>query len=131
MSRKIDGNGCPFCMMQQLNGHLQKKILNIFLLILETECTFATESEFVLNYIKIIPRRQRLVGLKSEHLEQLKADHPLPKSNRNSGRKVRIIKEGGRKVKLSIEEQILLTLILRHLTTFQLLASSLKWVNQP
>jgi len=36
---------------------------------------------------------------------------------------VRIIKKGGgRKVKLSIEEQILLTLIyLRHLTTFQLL----------
>lgn len=38
-------------------------------------------------------------------------------------RKVRIInKGGGRRVKLSIEEQILLTLIyLRHLTTFQLL----------
>ena len=38
-------------------------------------------------------------------------------------KKVRIInKGGGRKVKLSIEEQILLTLIyLRHLTTFQLL----------
>jgi len=34
---------------------------------------------------------------------------------------VRIIKKGGRKVKLSIEEQILLTLIYRHLTTFQLL----------
>jgi hypothetical protein len=37
--------------------------------------------------------------------------------------KIRIIsKGGGRKVKLSTEEQILLTLIyLRHLTTFQLL----------
>jgi len=36
-----------------------------------------------------------------------------------------------RKVKLSTEEQILLTLIyLRHLTTFQLQVSSLEWVNQ-
>jgi len=64
----------------------------------------------VLNYIKNNPQEtQRLVGLKSEHLEQLIKQPSLyiPKSNRNSGRKVRIIKKGGgRKVKLSIEEQI-------------------------
>lgn len=82
---------------------------------------------FVLNYIKNNPQEtQRLVGLKSEHLEQLiKQAIALhtEKQQEIQAEKVRIIKKGGgRKVKLSIEEQILLTLsYLRHLTRFQLL----------
>lgn len=69
---------------------------------------------------------QRLVGLKYEQLEQLinlaSALHNK-KQAEVEAQKIRIInKGGGRKVKLSIEEQILLTLVyLRHLTTFQLL----------
>jgi hypothetical protein len=69
---------------------------------------------------------QRLVGLKYQQLEQLinlaSALHNK-KQAEVEARKIRIInKGGGRKVKLSIEEQILLTLVyLRHLTTFQLL----------
>ena len=81
----------------------------------------------VLGYIKNNPQEtQRLVGLKYEQLEQLInqafALH-MQKQEDLESKKVRIInKGGGRKVKLSIEEQILLTLIyLRHLTTFQLL----------
>ncbi|WP_339380989.1 hypothetical protein [Brasilonema sp. UFV-L1] len=64
---------------------------------------------------------QRLVGLKYEQLEQL-IKQALALHNERladmEARKVRIInKGGGRRVKLSIEEQILLTLIyLRHLT---------------
>jgi hypothetical protein len=67
-----------------------------------------------------------LVGLKYEQLEQLinqaLALH-IRKQQEMEAKKVRIInKGGGRKVKLSTEEQILLTLIyLRHLATFQLL----------
>jgi Helix-turn-helix of DDE superfamily endonuclease len=69
---------------------------------------------------------QRLVGLKYEQLQQLienavlKHDQKLREAEEQ---KIRIIhKGGGRKVKLSVEEQIILTLIyLRHLTTFQLL----------
>lgn len=69
---------------------------------------------------------QRLVGLKYEQLEQLIKQAVALHNERLAemeARKVRIInKGGGRRVKLSIEEQILLTLIyLRHLTTFQLL----------
>ncbi|BAY50350.1 hypothetical protein SAMD00079811_81140 (plasmid) [Scytonema sp. HK-05] len=82
---------------------------------------------FVLNYIEKNPQEtQRLVGLKYEQLEQLikqaLALH-TEKQQEIEAQKVRIInKGGGRKVKLSTEEQILLTLIyLRHLTTFQLL----------
>ena len=81
----------------------------------------------VLGYIKDNPREaQRLVGLKYEQLEQL-INLAIASHNRKQiekeNQKVRIIKKGGgRKVKLSIEEQIILTLIyLRHLTTFQLL----------
>ncbi len=81
----------------------------------------------VLVYIKNNPQEtQRLVGLKYEQLEQLinqaLALH-IRKQQEMEAKKVRIInKGGGRKVKLSTEEQILLTLIyLRHLTTFQLL----------
>lgn len=81
----------------------------------------------VLNYIEKNPHEtQRLVGLKYEQLEQLiKQANALhtEKQQEIEAQKARIInKGGGRKVKLSIEEQILLTLIyLRHLTTFQLL----------
>ncbi len=81
----------------------------------------------VLDYIEHNPQEvQRLVGLKYEQLEQLMkqaiALH-TQKQQENEAKKVRIInKGGGRKVKLSTEQQILLTLIyLRHLTTFQLL----------
>ncbi|MEI2579024.1 transposase family protein [Scytonema sp. PRP1] len=81
----------------------------------------------ILGYIKKNHQEtQRLVGLKYEQLEQLikqaLALH-TQKQEEVEAQKVRIInKGGGRKVKLSTEEQILLTLIyLRHLTTFQLL----------
>ena len=81
----------------------------------------------VLGYIKNNTQEtQRLVGLKYEQLEQL-IDLAIAlhdqKQQDIEANKVRIInKGGGRKVKLSTVEQILLTLIyLRHLTTFQLL----------
>jgi hypothetical protein len=81
----------------------------------------------VLDYIKNNPQEtQRLSGLKYGQLEQLinlaSALH-TEKQKEIEAQKVRIINiGGGRKVKLSTEEQILLTLIyLRHLTTFQLL----------
>ncbi len=81
----------------------------------------------ILGYIKKNPQEtQRLVGFKYEQLEQLihlaSALH-TQKQQEAEAQKVRIInKGGGRKVKLSTEEQIILTLIyLRHLTTFQLL----------
>lgn len=86
----------------------------------------------VLSYIKNNPQEtQRLVGFKYEQLEQLinqaLALH-IRKQQEREVKKVRIInKGGGRKVKLSTEEQILLTLIyLRHLTTFQLLGIQFK-----
>lgn len=80
----------------------------------------------VLNYIEKNPQEtQRLVGLKYEQLKQLIKQAALhtDKQQEIEAQKVRIInKGGGRKVKLSTKEQILLTLIyLRHLTTFQLL----------
>ncbi|WP_318284575.1 MULTISPECIES: helix-turn-helix domain-containing protein [Brasilonema] len=81
----------------------------------------------ILGYIKKNHQEtQRLVGLKYEQLEQLiKQAIALhtQKQEEVEAQKVRIInKGGGRKVKLSTEEQILLTLVyLRHLTTFQLL----------
>jgi hypothetical protein len=81
----------------------------------------------ILSYIQNNPQEtQRLVGVKHEQLEQLinqaVALH-TQKQQDIEAKKIRIInKGGGRKVKLSNEEQILLTLIyLRHLTTFQLL----------
>lgn len=69
---------------------------------------------------------QRLVGLKYEQLQQLIQNALIKhdqKSREAKEQKIRIIKGGGgRKVKLSVEDQIILTLIyLRHLTTFQLL----------
>lgn len=81
----------------------------------------------VSEYIKQNPvETQRLVGLKYEQLKQLRTQAIALHNQRLAeveARKVRIIdKGGGRKAKLSIEEQIFLTLIyLRHLTTFQLL----------
>ncbi len=81
----------------------------------------------ILAYIKNNPQEtQRLVGLKYEQLEQLINQAfawRIRKQQEMEAKKVRIInKGGGRQIKLSTEEQILLTLIyLRHLTTFQLL----------
>ena len=81
----------------------------------------------VSEYIEQNPQEtQRLVGLKYEQLEQLRKQAIALHNQKQAeveARKIRIInKGGGRKVKLAIEEQILLTLIyLRHLTTFQLL----------
>ena len=81
----------------------------------------------ILSYIQNNPQEtQRLVGVKYEQLEQLikqaVALH-TQKQQDTEAKKIRIInKGGGRKVKLSNEEQIILTLIyLRHFTTFQLL----------
>lgn len=81
----------------------------------------------ILSYIKNNPQEtQRLVGVKYEQLEQLIkqaiAAH-TKKQQEIETKKIRIInKGGGRKVKLSNEDQIILTLTyLRHLTTFQLL----------
>ncbi len=80
----------------------------------------------LLNYIKNNNQEtQRLVGIKYEQLEQLIKQALVlhtEKQQESQASKVRIIKKGGGKVKLSKEEQILLTLTyLRHLTTFQLL----------
>jgi hypothetical protein len=81
----------------------------------------------ILNYIKNNPQEtQRLVGVKYEQLEQLIKQAiaiDAEKRQEREAQKIRIIKKGGgRKVKLSNENQILLTLTyLRHLITFQLL----------
>mgnify|MGYP001800979147 FL=1 len=79
------------------------------------------------GYIDKHPQEaQRLVGLNYGQLKKLIkqaiALHRQVKSEAEL-KKTRIIKKGGgRKTKLSLEEQILLTLIyLRQLTTFQLL----------
>jgi hypothetical protein len=81
----------------------------------------------ILTYIQNNPEEtQRLIGVKYEQLEQLikqaLALH-IEKQQEIEANKIRIInKGGGRKVKMSKENQILLTLTyLRHLTTFQLL----------
>lgn len=72
-----------------------------------------------------------MVGFKYEQLEQLinqALAWQIRKQQEREVKKVRIInKGGGRKLKLSTEEQILLTWIyLRHLTTFQLLGIQFK-----
>jgi len=69
---------------------------------------------------------QRLVGLKYQQLQQLIQNALIihnQKLAEAEKQKIRIIKGGGgRKVKRTVEEQIILTLIyLRHLATFQLL----------
>lgn len=79
------------------------------------------------GYIEKRPQEaQRLVGLNYDQLKQLINQaitlHRQAESEAEL-KKTRIIKKGGgRKTKLSLEEQILLTLIyLRQFTTFQLL----------
>lgn len=81
----------------------------------------------ILEYIENNPQEsQRLIGLKYEQLKQL-LDRAIElhhqKQEMVESKKVRIIMGGGgRKPKLSLQEQIILTLTyLRHLTTFQLL----------
>lgn len=81
----------------------------------------------ILEYIENNPQEsQRLIGLKYEQLKQL-LDRAIElhhqKQEMVESKKVRIIMGGGgRKPKLSLQEQIILTLAyLRHLTTFQLL----------
>lgn len=81
----------------------------------------------VLEHIQNNPQdSQRLVGIKYEQLQKLlkqAIELNNQKQELSSSKKVRIIAAGGgRKPKLSPEEQIILTLTyLRHLTTFQLL----------
>ncbi|MGJ5672440.1 MAG: transposase [Nostochopsis sp.] len=81
----------------------------------------------ILNHIEENPKEtQRLIGLEYEHLQQLIQNaerlHHEKQATLES-KKIRIIAGGGgRKPKLSIPEQITLTLVyLRHMTTFQLL----------
>jgi Helix-turn-helix of DDE superfamily endonuclease len=81
----------------------------------------------ILNHIEHNPKQtQRLIGLEYEQLQQLienaeRLHHE--KQGDLESKKVRIIAGGGgRKSKLSVAEQIILTLVyLRHMTTFQLL----------
>ncbi len=81
----------------------------------------------ILNYIEKNPKEtQRLIGLKYEHLQQLIENAERlyhEKQAALEAKKVRLIGGvGGRKPKLSVKEQIILTLVyLRHMTTFQLL----------
>ena len=81
----------------------------------------------VLDYIEHNPKEtQRLIGIKYEQLQQLIQKAPELNNKKLAeieANKTRIITVGGgRKPKLSIPNQILLTLVyLRHLTTFQLL----------
>jgi four helix bundle protein len=84
-------------------------------------------SNYTWEYIKQHPQEvQRLLGISYEQLEQLieqgKLLHQL-KQEKCEKKKIRIIKAGGGKpTKLSIEEQIVLTLVyLRHHLTFQIL----------
>ncbi len=81
----------------------------------------------ILNHIEQNPKKtKRLIGLEYEQLQQLiqnaeRLHHE--KQELLESKKVRIIAGGGgRKPKLSLKEQIILTLVyLRHLTTFELL----------
>ncbi|KAF3887855.1 MULTISPECIES: transposase family protein [Nostocales] len=81
----------------------------------------------ILNHIEENPKEtKRLIGLEYEQLQQLiqnaeRLHHE--KQELLESTKVRIIASGGgRKPKLSMKEEIILTLVyLRHLTTFQLL----------
>lgn len=81
----------------------------------------------IINHIEEHPKEtKRLIGLDYEQLQQLiqnasQLHHEKPALLES--KKVRIIAGGGgRKPKLSLGEQIILTLVyLRHMTTFQLL----------
>lgn len=81
----------------------------------------------IIDYIEKNPQEtQRLIGLEYEQLQQLIENAErlhYEKQATLESKKVRIISAGGgRKPKLSIKEQIILTLVyLRHMTTFQLL----------
>jgi len=81
----------------------------------------------ILNHIEENPKEtQRLIGLEYEQLQQLIQNAERLHHEKQAllkSKKVRIIADGGgRKPKLSSQEQIILTLVyLRHLTTFQLL----------
>jgi len=80
----------------------------------------------ILNSLEKNPQSvKRLIGIDLSQLEKLLAQAELvynQKSQQLEAQKTRIIKKGGgRKIKLSTKEQILLTLIyLRHAVTFQL-----------
>ncbi|MEH1965970.1 helix-turn-helix domain-containing protein [Nostoc sp.] len=81
----------------------------------------------ILNNIEENPKEtKRLIGMGYEQLQQLIYNAEQLHDEQQAlleSKKVRIIAGGGgRKSKLSIQEQIILTLVyLRHLTTFQLL----------
>jgi len=81
----------------------------------------------ILNHIEENKKEtQRLIGLDYEHLQQLIQNAEQAHDEKQAlieANKIRIITGGGgRKPKLSIPEQIILTLVyLRHMTTFQLL----------
>jgi DDE superfamily endonuclease/Helix-turn-helix of DDE superfamily endonuclease len=81
----------------------------------------------LLEYIEQNPQEsKRLIGLEYEQLKQLIEQAQLrheQKKNEIEQKKVRLIKGGGgRKAKLSINEQLILTLVyLHHLPTFQML----------
>jgi len=81
----------------------------------------------ILNHIEEHPQEtQRLIGLDYEQLQQLIQNAERLHHEKQvllESKKIRIIAGGGgRKPKLSLREQILLTLVyLRHMTTFQLL----------
>ena len=81
----------------------------------------------ILNHIEENKKEtQRLIGLDYEHLQQLIQNAEQAHDEKQAlieSNKIRIITGGGgRKPKLSIPEQIILTLVyLRHMTTFQLL----------
>jgi len=81
----------------------------------------------ILNHIEENPQEtQRLIGLEYEQLQNLIQNAERLHHEKQAlleSNKIRIIAGGGgRKTKLSIPEQIILTLVyLRHLTTFQLL----------
>lgn len=81
----------------------------------------------ILDHIEKNPQEtQRLVGLGYEQLQQLIQNAEKLHNDKQASvesNKIRIIAGGGgRKPKLSVPEQIILTLVyLRHLTTFQLL----------
>ena len=81
----------------------------------------------ILNHIEEHPKEtQRLMGLDYEQLQQLIQNAERLHHEKQAlleAKKIRIIAGGGgRKPKLSLGEQIILTLVyLRHMTTFQLL----------
>ncbi len=82
----------------------------------------------ILEYIQNHPQEaQRLLGFRYDQLKQLLQKaielHHQKRALAESEKVRKIKARGGRKPKLSLEEQIILTLTyLRHLMTFQLLA---------